>query len=98
MLFRFDFSGKIGVFQVSHLCIKLYTAAVFGMSNAFESPHEIQMPVCSAEFSVGDCMVAGCFLFCNNVADAVIGDGIELGLCDLAVLELFFCVFEFLWS
>ena len=48
MCFCFYLSYEISCFKICHLSVKLYTAAIFLVDNAFKSPHKIQMPEFSA--------------------------------------------------
>ena len=93
MYFCFYLSYEISCFKICHLSVKLYTAAIFLVGNAFKSPHKIQVPEFSAELSIGDRMEACCFLLCNDFCHALIGDAVEFFLCDGSFLKSFLCSF-----
>ena len=77
MRFRFDLSCEPCVIQRSYFFIELH-AASRPVIYPFKSPHEIEMPVCSSELSVGDDVIARSFLLCNYVADSIFCHPIEL--------------------
>ena len=68
------------------------------MTNAFESPHKVQMPVSSSEFSVCNDVESQFFLLCNYFCDCLINDCITFFFCDLSFAVICFCLFYFLWS
>ena len=68
------------------------------MTNAFKSPHEVQMPVSSSEFSVCNDVESQPFLLCNYFCDCLINNSITFFFCDLSFTVICFCLFYFLWS
>ena len=65
-------AGQIRVINFSSLIMERQAAIGFLMTNALESPHEIQVPSSAAEFAVRNDMIAGGLLLCYKLGDALV--------------------------
>ena len=62
------------------------------MTNAFESPHKVQMPVSSSEFSVCDHMISKFLNLCYKLSYAVVFNCCKLCLVNLSALIISSCL------
>ena len=76
MCFRFYLANQISIFNCCKLCVKRYAGTALFVGNALKTPHKVQMPVGSAEFSIGDHMITGSLLLCYNIADRIVDHGV----------------------
>ena len=64
------------------------------MCDALKAPHEIEVPGRAAELAVGDDVIAGRLLLGDELADAVVFDGLELISGDGLLRKLLACFLE----
>ena len=93
-----EFSHKIRVVKNGKFVVKRNSATCCLVLNSVKSPHKIEMPECSSEFAVGDCVVAKFLLLCYKFCDFVIYDFVVLVLLNFSAFVIFLCVFKRLRS
>ena len=74
---RLDSACQKSLVERRHLAMKR-NASAFAVSHALESPHKVQMPVCSVVFSVADYAQTGLFLLLHKLLDGISSDVFQL--------------------
>ena len=75
MLFSADFSCHVDRAVSGFFPMEKIAVIQFNVFDSLKSPHKIQMPVASAEFSVCDDRVSGSFLLFDQICNCFIFNG-----------------------
>ena len=78
--------------------VELVSMFKFNLLYTIESPHEIQVPIASAELSVSNHFQPVCLLFGNEVGDETVLNSLQLGMVNLSFFEFLSCFFQFFWT
>ena len=93
-----DLAYNIGIIHHGRLAVERKSRLGRGMADAVESPHEIQMPGGSAEFTVCDHMIAQFFDLAHKLCDGFIFHFLQCRSIDLSFIELSSCFLQLLRS
>lgn len=74
--------------------MELVAMVEFDVFHSVQPPHEVEVPIAAAEFSIGDDLESSFLLFGDEGCDASVLNRFEFLSCDVAILEGGSCHFD----